>query len=271
MNSQRFIVQTLQEASKIANEKFGKVTGTIKEDNSNSIVTEADLAVGRLIVKQIQKEYPDYNIIDEEAGVIDNGSEFTWVIDPIDGTSNFAQGIPTYGVMIGLLKRDMPYAGGIALPTFSQIFTAEKDSGAFLNDKKLSVTKETNLLNVLVTYHIDGHQEKPEITRDEVKILGEIILRIRNLRIFETCFDSILVAQGKVGGYMNRTSKIWDNVAPHIIIEEAGGIYTDFYGKPVDYSQPLTRAKQNFTVCAAPLILHKQLQEIIHRFPHLRE
>lgn len=265
MNYQPFITSVLQEASLIALEKFGKVTATVKEGNSNSIVTEADLAVGKYIIQRLKKDFPDYNIIDEETGAIDNSSEFTWIIDPIDGTSNFAQGIPTYGVMLGLLKNTTPYAGGISLPSFSQIITAQKDKGAFLADKKLSVSNEKKLLHVLVTYHIDGHQEEPELTRSEVKILGEIILSVRNIRIFETCFDSILVAKGNVGGYLNRTSKIWDNVAPQIIIEEAGGLYTDFFGKPIDYTKPLEKIQQNFTVCAAPPELYEQLQAIIHK------
>ena len=75
-----------------------------------------------------------------------------------------------------------------------------------------------------------------------------------------------MVAKGKFGGYLNRTSKIWDNVAQQILIEEAGGVYSDFFGKPIDYTNPLTRANDNFTVCAAPPALHKQLQDIIHKF-----
>lgn len=265
MNYQPFIQSVLQEASLIALDKFGKVTGRVKDGNTNSILTEADLAVGKFIIQRLKKEFPDYNIIDEETGAIDNGSEFTWVIDPIDGTNNFAQGIPTYGVMLGLLKNTVPYAGGISLPSFAQIIIAQKNMGTFLADKKLSVSNEKKLINVLVTYHIDGHQENPEITRKEVKILGEIILSVRNIRVFETCFDSILVARGNVGGYLNRTSKIWDNVAPQIIVEEAGGLYTDFFGIPIDYAKPLEKIEQNFTVCAGPPVLHEQLQAIIHK------
>src|SRR5215469_2103265 len=110
MNYSSFIQSTLEEASKIANEKFGKVSATIKGGDSNQILTEADVAIGKLIIEKIKKEYPDYNIIDEEAGVIDNGSEFTWVVDPIDGTSNFAHAVPLYGIMIGLLQWGTPIA-----------------------------------------------------------------------------------------------------------------------------------------------------------------
>src|SRR6266404_8064062 len=103
MKYQTFITTVLQEASKIANEKFGNVTAIIKGGDSNQVLTEADIAIGAHIITKIKKEYPDYNIIDEEAGGLDNKSEFTWVVDPIDGTSNFAHGVGMFRIMIGLL------------------------------------------------------------------------------------------------------------------------------------------------------------------------
>src|SRR5260221_2525028 len=174
MKYQLFIKAVLEEASIIANEMFGKVTGVTKGDDNNQVLTEADLAIGKLIIEKIKKEYPDYNIIDEEAGVIDNGSKFTWVVDPIDGTSNFAQGVPTYGIMIGLLQDAVPIAGGFSIPATNEIYLAEKGEGTFLNGKRVLVTKEEKLSNCLVACGIDGHQDRPEETRDQMKTLGEI-------------------------------------------------------------------------------------------------
>lgn len=265
MTYKEFIVETLKLASEIASHNFGKVAGFAKKDDVNQVLTETDVEIGKKIINKIKEVYPDHNIIDEEVGIIDNGSQFTWVIDPIDGTSNFANGIPLYGVMIGLLKDNLPIAGGILLPAFNEIYIAEKDYGAYCNNEKLQVSKDTELISTLVAYTIDGHQDNPTLTKDECKILGEIILKIRNLRNTGSCFDAVMVAKGKFGAYLNQTSKIWDNVAQQILIEEAGGIYTDFFGKPMDYSNPLTRVKDNFTFCAAPPILYKQLQEIIHK------
>jgi myo-inositol-1(or 4)-monophosphatase len=168
--------------------------------------------------------------------------------------------------MLGLLKDDTPIAGGFALPAPKKIVIAEKGKGAFCNGKKLVVTTETNLHNCQIAYHIDGHQENPERTRKEAVLLGEIILSIRNMRNSGAePYDGLLVARGSYGALLNQTMKIWDVVAPHLIIEEAGGVYTDFWGKPIDYTNPLSKAKQNFTCCAGSPLLHKQLQEIIHR------
>ena len=224
-----------------------------------------DLAVGKLIVVAILTAFPDHNIIDEEDGVIDKGSRYTWVVDPIDGTSNFANGLPTYGIMVGLLKEDRAVAGGIILPQFDQLYVAQKGMGAFRNGEKITVSSETTLLKSLVAYGIDGHQENPERTRQEVKLLGEIILNIRNLRTTNSAYDMAYVADGKYGAYLNQNTKIWDNVALQPIIEEAGGIVTDFWGKPMRYQHALRHSQENFTICAAAPALHKQLQLIIQQ------
>ena len=266
MDYRSFIKGVLQETSEIANRNFGKVAAiSTKEGDNNQVLTETDLEIGKLIVEKIKEVYPNHNIIDEEAGIVDKTSEYTWVIDPIDGTSNFANGVPLYGTMIGLLKGAIPVAGGISLATFNEIYIAEKDKGAFCNKEKIRVTSETKLLSTLVAYTLDGHQENPGFTRDECSLMAEIILNIRNLRNSGSCFDAAMVAKGKFGAYLNRTSKIWDNVAQQIVIEEAGGVYTDFFGKQIDYTNPLNKVNDNFTLCAGAPILHKQLQEIIHK------
>lgn len=261
-----FIKEVLEEASEIAQRNFGKsLSISTKEDDNNQVLTETDLAIGKLIVEKISQQYPVHNIIDEEAGVVDKSSEYTWVIDPIDGTSNFANGVPMYGVMLGLLQNATPIAGGVTLPSLNEVYLAEKGKGAYCNGKKISATSEENLLKVLVAYGIDGHQENPEITYEETKLLGDIVLNIRNLRTSNSIFDLVQVAKGAYGAALNRTSKIWDNVAPQIILEEAGCVYTNFFGKPMDYSNPTTKSNENFTFCIAPPTLHKKLQEIIHK------
>jgi len=265
MNYTSFITNVLQETSEIASDKFGKVTGFTKGDDNNQVLTEADLEIGKLIVEKIQKEYPAYNIIDEEAGTVDNGSDFTWVVDPIDGTSNFANGVPTYGIMLGLLERNLPISGGVSLPYFKEIYIAEKGKGSYCNGRKILVANEKKLSSSLIAYGIDGHQENPSLTYEEIKILGEIVLKCRNLRSSNSVFDLMTVVNGGYGGFLNKISKIWDNVAPQILIEEAGGLYTDFFGELIDYTNPLQKVAQNFTCCAASPVLHKQLQAIIHR------
>lgn len=265
MDYRDFIERTLKRASKIAEKNFGKVSGSVKSDDNNQVLTETDLEIGKLIVDKIKDAYPKHNVIDEEAGVIDNHSDYTWVVDPIDGTSNFSQGIPMYGVLLGLLDKTKPIAGGIVLPSFSEIYLAKKDKGADCNGKRIKVSSEKDLLNSLIAYGIDGHQENPELTKKECSLLAKLVLGMRNIRSSNSVYDYAMVAKGKYGAYLNQTSKIWDNVAAQVIIEEAGGKYTDFHGKPIDYSNPLSKADLNYTYCAAAPELHRQIQEIIQK------
>lgn len=259
-----FITEQLTKATEIALKSFGKVTHTIKTGDNNQVLTETDLAVGKLLVDAVQQIFPGHNVIDEEAGTIDKSSKYTWVIDPIDGTSNFASGLPHYGIMIGLLDGEEPIAGGVALPAFGEIYVAEKGKGARCNGESIHVSSEANLLNSLAAYGIDGHQENPQQTTDECQTLARIVLGIRNLRTSNSVFDMAMVARGRYGAYLNQTSKIWDNVAPQVIIQEAGGVYTAFDGTPIDYSDPLAKVDANFTACAGAPSLHEQLQAIIH-------
>lgn len=258
----QFIQETLSEAAEIARENFGNVSGVKKINDPNQVLTETDLAISELFIERIAEAYPGHNILDEEAGAIDKRSVFTWVLDPIDGTSNFAAGSPLYGSMIGLLYEAVPIAGGIVLPSFGELSIAEKGSGASLNGKAIRVAGEQNLADALVAYGIDGHPDDPQRTHSEAKLIGELTLRVLNIRTSNSVYDMVAVAKGMYGAYMNQTTKIWDNVAPQIIIEEAGGVYTDFTGKVLDYRDPLTRATDNFACVAAPPALHKQILEI---------
>jgi myo-inositol-1(or 4)-monophosphatase len=262
---QEFLTDVLEQASQIARNNFGKVAGITKPDDNNQVLTQTDIEIGKFLIEKISAAYPSHNIIDEEAGVIKKESEYTWVIDPVDGTSNFAQGIPHYGIIIGLLEHGNPVAGGIALPAFNEIIVAEKGNGAFCNGEKLHVTQEKDLLSALVAYGIDGNQANPDLTREECSLFAEIVLSIRNVRSSGSVFDGVMVAKGKYGAWLFQTSKIWDNVGVQIVIEEAGGVYTDFFGKTPDYSDALENPQKNYTWCAAPQALHEQLQEIIHK------
>lgn len=259
-----FLTEVLKAASEIARKNFGSIDELkTKEGDANQVLTQTDLEVGKLIVERVAKTYPEHNIIDEEAGVVDNGSDYTWVIDPIDGTSNFASNIPLYGIMIGLLYNGKPIAGGISLPEFNEIYIAESGKGAYRNGEQIQVTKKDQLISVLVAYNIDGNHAHPEVTRNELITVGEILVNIRNVRNSGSVYDLMAFASGSLGACLTNTAKIWDVVAPHIIAEEAGALVTTFSGTPIDYSNPVQKVNDTFTWCMAPAPLHEQLQTII--------
>ena len=258
-----FIESCLNDGAKIASELFNKVSGVAKPEDNNQVFTEADLMVGSSIIERIQKAYPEHSIIDEEAGVIIKDPKYIWVIDPIDGTSNYANGSPQYGIMLGLLIDGQPYAGGIVLPYFAEFFTAEKEAGAFCNGKKLLVNQETELKKCLVAYGIDGHPEDLERSHKEFQTLEKLVLNIRNLRCSNSAFDTALFLKGSYAASINQSSKVWDNVAQQILCSEAGALYTTFAGAPLDYAQALTEVNKNYTWCAANPSLHQQIQKLI--------
>lgn len=264
MKYRNFLVKTLKEASGIANKMFGKVQGRTKPDDVRQALTDADLAIGKMIIAKIKEDYPAHSIIDEEFGITDKGSEYTWVIDPIDGTANFAVGVPLYGIMIGLLKGSMPLAGGVALPAFKEIYIAEKGKGAFCNDSKLGIRRSDKIISKVISAGFTYDTKSPKLLKLGSNILAKMLLHFPLANHAGSVYDSMMVAQGRYLGEFNTTSYLWDNVAQHIIIEEAGGKYTDLLGNKMDYSKPQRRTKQNFTYCAASPSIHKKMQAIIH-------
>lgn len=263
MSVRALIEQSLRSASAMALRYFGHVRGETKKDDPTQILTEADLAISRFLISRIKKAFPDHNIIDEEFGPLGRGSEYTWVIDPIDGTSNFAVGSPLYGIIIGLLKGTDPVAGGIALPSVGITCLAEKGRGAFLNGRRIHVSRERKLSASLISFSVDVVPGQPERTRRQMRTLGEIAIGSLSMRGSNSVFDAIMTAQGSYGVWLHERSKIWDNVGCHTIIIEAGGIYTDFLGRAMDYSNPLSRMKHNYSFCVGAPALHRQVQKII--------
>ena len=166
-----------------------------------------------------------------------------------------------------MLEEAVPIAGGVIVPSRGTMYIAEKGHGATKGGQSIHVTNETDLLKKLVSYGIDGYQDEPDRTRTEGSLLAEIVLSIRNMRNSGCeAIDSMRVAEGVYGGRINMTSKIWDNVAPQIIVQEAGGLWTDIDGIAIDYTEPLSRIEQNFTNCVGSPQLHNQLQLIIKKW-----
>lgn len=256
------IQKSLQASSKILMDNFGSIEKVeVKQDQSN-IVTQADLDSEKAIVKIVEKDFPDHNIIAEETGFQSKGSQYTWIIDPLDGTSNFSTGLSWFGVLISVLKDWEPVASGAALPFYNYFYLAEKGKGSFLNDKKISVSDETELRNILAVYSLD-FKENFSITQKESQIIAKLVRNTRNLRSTNSLVDQLYVAEGKFGSCINQTTKIWDIAAPSLIIEEAGGIVTDINGDKLNFKVSETDYERNYTIVASTKILHPKLMRLI--------
>jgi myo-inositol-1(or 4)-monophosphatase len=259
---EKLIKNTLKEASGILMSNFGDpIKGELKE-NQSSIVTEMDVEAERKIAHLISQKYPSHSIIGEETGAVLTGSEFTWVIDPIDGTSNFASGIPWFGILLAVLKHDQPIAAAAYLPFYDLMYYAENGKGAFRNDEPIHVTEEQNLKNVLIAYATDFSNDEKK-TRMETDILNDIIKNVRNIRATNSLVDFCYVADGKLGAAINFNCKIWDIAALYLIIQEAGGKMTDLKGNDIVFELNLENYLINYQVVAAGDPLHKNVIQIL--------
>ena len=259
---EKIIKNSLKEASKILMSKFGGFIEEELKENQSSIVTETDVAAERKIVHIISRKFPNHSIVGEETGAVLTGSEFTWIIDPIDGTSNFAAGIPWFGTLVAVMKHDKPYAAGAYLPYYDLLYYAEKGKGATCNGKQIKATKASSLKHVLFCYATD-FSEDLEQTRFETDLLGEIIRNVRNIRATNCLVDFCYVADGRIGGYINHSCKIWDIVAPYLIVKEAGGRMTDLDGNDLEFDLNIDDYLRNYKIIATGANLYTPVMEIV--------
>lgn len=242
-----FLESLLNDAGKLAMSFPPRMSGRLKGTDPNQVVTYADIAIGDQIRRHIRTAYPDDGLIDEESGAVPGTSPVTWIVDPIDGTSNFAVGSPLFGVMVGVLVHDEPVAGGVALPAFAETYVAEAGRGAYLDGTRLEIQADGDLAQQLVAYGMDVHPD--EIALD-CRILSSVSIRCRGIRMSNSIFDCMMVAKGAYGAFMHRRNRIWDCVAAQVVVREAGGTFSAMDGRPIDYGHPLTRTEETFSILA---------------------
>ncbi|RTL01536.1 MAG: inositol monophosphatase [Proteobacteria bacterium] len=196
----------------------------------NDFVSEVDRRAEQTIIQTIQKAYPNHNILGEESGLIDNNSEFTWIIDPLDGTTNFLHGHPQYSISIGVKHGDKITYAAVFDPNRNDIYTAELGKGAKLNDSRIRVSKTANLADSLLatgfpTYDMSFLERYLNIFREMLKSTAG------QRRAGSAALDLAYVASGKVDGFWEFNLKPWDIAAGYLLVKEAGGLVCDFDGE----------------------------------------
>jgi len=258
--------ETLIEALNIAGEEllnhFGKQTDFKVKESQSSIVTQADLKSDSLISKLIRDRFPDHNIISEESGFSNLKSKFTWVIDPLDGTSNFASAIPWFGVLIALFEDNKPVLGGAYLPVLNQMYIAEKGNGVKLNGKPFRMAKNNGLRNSLVSFNVD-FTDNDKVLNDSINIYKKLVRAARNIRCTNSLVDFLYVAEGKFGGVINLFTRIWDISALGLIIEEAGGSMRYVNGEKIIFRFDDRISEANFPVMAGSEEIIAELKESV--------
>ena len=211
---------------------FNNIKNIKEKSDAGDIVTDVDIRSEKYAMDKIKEFRPDDNILSEEYGTINKKSEYTWIIDPLDGTYNFSLGIPFFCVSIGVYKDNKPFIGVIYDPIHKELFSAKVGEGAFLNNEIISV-KEPASMSGAVFYisWVKGVREKSEFTQMTKKISNETSYM---RRFGSAALGFSYIASGRIHGFIESGLSPWDVAAGILIVNEAGGIVKDFNEKDID-------------------------------------
>ncbi len=204
----------------------------LKEKGPKDFVTDVDLESEKIIINHIRENFPSHSFLSEESGKSKNSSQSKWIIDPVDGTHSYMRGLPNFGISIALEKEGQIIAGVIFLPVFGELLSAEKGKGAFLNGKKIFVSKNAGLEGTNGSFEFDSCYKSLE---EYAKLFGKIFAKMLSMRSLGGVVDYAMVATGRTDFCAHVQCYPWDVAAASLIISEAGGKLTSFKGKPAPY------------------------------------
>ncbi|MEB2296540.1 MAG: inositol monophosphatase family protein [Ignavibacteria bacterium] len=250
------IIQISKEAGELIRNAFGKTHLVEFKTNEQNLVTETDKASEKLITDFIKKKYPSHGILAEEGSELNKNAEYLWIIDPLDGTTNFTHGLPIFAVSIGVQKNGETIYGVVYDVMRDVIFSAEKGSGSFENGKKISVSKNENLgHSVLVTGFPYNIKENPDKAFERFIAFLKEARAVR--RLGSAAIDFCFVASGVFDGFWEVSLHPWDICAGKLIVEEAGGLVTDFDGKEIGIYSKRILATNKF--------VHQKIIDVMRR------
>lgn len=235
------LIQAIQAGGNIVETRFQQSFQVAHKEGINNLVTEVDTAAEAAIIQIIRAQFPHHTILSEEAGLLEQHSDYVWLVDPIDGTVNFAHGIPLCCVSIALAHQGKLQIAAVFNPMMRELFFAEKGKGAFLNETPIKVSTKSDFSRAcLVTgfpYHAPEGKEHP-IKAFERAILKDLPVR----RLGSAALDLCWTAAGRFDGFWEANLSPWDIAAGYLILREAGGRITDFNGKEGSYFDKETLA-----------------------------
>lgn len=246
--------QAIQDAGEILNGLFGNLK-RIDKKGEIDLVTEADISSEKAILKVIRENFPDDGILTEESGEIDNNSERLWMIDPLDGTTNYAHSFPFFAVSIALQVKGEMVLAQVLNPILNEHFEAVKGRGAFLNGRPIKVSQTKTLRESLLatgfpyTIYRDHEGVLDLFTRMIISAQG---VRRPGAAAIDLCY----VASGRFDGFWEQGLNPWDTAAGSLVVQEAGGILSDYKGN--DYS-PFQK-----TIVAANPHIFKEMLEVLN-------
>ena len=251
------MVKVCRKAAKILIRDFGEIENLqVSLKGPGNFVTASDIKVEKILVEELQKARPTYSILSEEIGEINNDESFKWIIDPIDGTSNFLHGIPHFAISIGLEHDKEIICGIIYDPIKDEMFTAEKGIGAYVNNKRMRVSSRSKLKDCII--FTGGPRQNPkdkELFFVEYKNFSSIV-KTPIRKMGSASLDIAYVAAGRCDGFWQRNLNYWDYAAGIILVKESGGFVTDFNGE--------NRYIENKTILVTNSKIDKEMIEVLN-------
>jgi myo-inositol-1(or 4)-monophosphatase len=225
---QKFVVGLVKRAGRELMRYYSKDYSLIRlRGRSKEITTKYDKMIDKMLISALSKRFPDHNILTEESGFIDRGSEFAWVVDSLDGSSNYAVGNPFFSISIALLHLDDPVFGVAYAPLLRELFLAEEGGGCTINGRPAEVTDISRLKDCYLVACEGGERNASRISRINAKLL----LKARDVRkLGSGSLECAWVACGRAEAYVTEKIDPWDVAAGVLFVREAGGRVTDFKG-----------------------------------------
>lgn len=251
---EKFIKQISKEAGIAILKKFGKVNVKYTKHDATDIVTETDLKANNIIIKAIKKKFPLHAIISEETGEYQNGAEYCWIIDPLDGTRNFITRTPMFAVIIGLAHNGKMELATIYNPCTDELFYAKKNIGTFLNGKRVHCSQQK-------TWQNSWGLTSVNMSKNNVTNLHKLLKYSEKEKFWMSAFGSSGVcfmyqADGRRDWRASQGGGLWDYAAGSLILSEAGCIVTNFKGEPWSL--------QDREILSANKYLHPKLLKIMN-------
>jgi myo-inositol-1(or 4)-monophosphatase len=225
----KVIIKAAEAGGEVLKKYFGQDLKVVQKSFPSDVYTKADIESESAIISIVTKELPGFNIFSEETGEIKKSSEYTLIIDPLDGSNNFVLGIPNFSASIAILKNEEIIASVVYDPIQKKTYYAEKGKGAYCNKKKIEVNKisewEKSTVVYITHYTVNLKPHKLIIDRIENKKVKRV------LRNWSPSLDFCMLAAGKIEILINNHSEIYDHIAGKLIASEAGAKITDFEGR----------------------------------------
>ena len=228
-------VEAARRAGQLVRERF-LTEKEVRFKGRADIVTDVDLAAEKIILDMVQEEYPDFSILSEESSPVETGSPFRWVIDPIDGTRNFAEGIPHFCVVVALARDDQTVLGVTYDPIKEETFTAEAGMGAFLNGEPMSVSERQEIPDCVLSFDLGYYDDKAATALDMIRHLWPGFQTMRLLG--SSALGMAYAAAGRVDLYFHHSLSPWDSASGLLLAREAGGNVVDRQGNDANLFTP---------------------------------